>query len=128
MEQGAPEPPPAQLPPPPPPQPPPPALPPPAMMNADKMRLWWDAQGGLAIYGFDPMTWALQLSASLAAAKEVSDAFAVNFKADLVHISDERLRSFDDGYYLVEMKRLMMQQRASEPPPADKAADGGGGT
>ena len=95
-------------------------------VDANKMSLWWDANGGLAICGFDPETWALQLSARLAAAKEVNDAFKVNFNADLVHMSDEMLRSFDDGFYLVEMKKLVMEQGAPEPPPS--AGKGGNST
>ena len=92
-----------------------------AGVDANKLRAWWDANGGLAICGFDPETWALQLSARLAAAKEINDAFKVNFNADLVHLSDEMLRSFDDGHYLVEMKKLVMEQGAPQPLPPPQA-------
>jgi hypothetical protein len=89
-----------------------------AGVDANKMKAWWDFNGGLAIYGFDPETWASQLSARLAAAKEINEAFKVNFNADLVHMSVEMLRSFHDGFYLVEMKKLVMEQVAPQPLPA----------
>ena len=74
-------------------------------MDADKMKRWWEANGGLQIVGFDPETWAREVSARLATAQQINAKFQENFHSDLVHIPDDVLRTFEDGHYLIEVKK-----------------------
>ena len=78
-----------------------------AEMDADKMKRWWEANGGLQIVGFDPETWAREVSARLATAQQINAKFQENFHSDLVHIPDDVLRTFEDGHYLIEVKKTL---------------------
>lgn len=78
-----------------------------AAIDADKMKQWWDANGGLQVLGIDPETWAMEVSSRLAMARELNGKFLENFQIDLVHIPNETLRTFRDGHYLLELKKAL---------------------
>ena len=78
-----------------------------AAIDADKMKQWWDANGGLQVLGIDPETWAMEVSSRLAMARELNGKFLENFQVDLVHIPNETLRTFRDGHYLLELKKAL---------------------
>ena len=78
-----------------------------AVIDADKMKQWWEVNGGLQILGIDPATWAMEVSSRLAMAHALNAKFLANFQTDLVHISNETLRTFQDGHYLLEVKKTL---------------------
>ena len=78
-----------------------------AVIDSDKMKQWWDANGGLQILDIDPETWAMEVSSRLAMARELNGKFLENFQIDLVHIPNETLRTFRDGHYLLELKKAL---------------------
>ena len=78
-----------------------------AAIDADKMKQWWDANGGLQVLDIDPETWAMEVSSRLAMARELNAKFLENFQIDLVYIPNETLRTFRDGHYLLELKKAL---------------------
>jgi len=85
-------------------------------IDADKMKQWWEVNGGLQILDIDPETWAVEVSSRLAKARELNAKFLENFQTDIVHIPNETLRTFRDGHYLLEFKKTLRSN-----------ADAGGG-
>ena len=73
--------------------------------------------GGLHILGHDPASWATAISLRLADANKLRAKFNENLLPDLTVISDDTLRNFTDGFYLLELKRSLLSQD-SPPPPA----------
>ncbi|RPF81768.1 MAG: hypothetical protein CBC65_001895 [Rhodothermaceae bacterium TMED105] len=78
-----------------------------AVIDADKMKQWWDANGGLQVLDIDPETWAMKVSSRLAKAQELNAKFLENFQTDLVHIPTAILRTFRDGHYLIELRKTL---------------------
>ena len=76
-------------------------------MDPDKMKAWWEANGGLSVTGYSPEDLAKEMSLKIEVAKGINDKFLKNLKIDLAHMPDEILRSFKDGHYLVELKKTL---------------------
>jgi len=85
----------------------------PGLVDLDKMKQWWDANGGFAIVEHDPETWATELSDRLATAVRINDEFKRNLHSDIVHLSDEDLKRFKDGRYLVYVKKVLSESDSS---------------
>ena len=86
-----------------------------------KMDEWWTLNGGLAIIGFSPEEWAIQISRRQAVAEQIYAKFRQDFQKDLVHIPDDTLLRMRDGRYLLLVKKEMKARIAAEistPPPA----------
>ena len=90
--------------------------------DADKMKQWWDANGGLQVLNIDPETWAMEVSSRLAKARELNAKFLENFQTDLVHIPNEILRTFRDGHYLIELKKTLRSEAGGEAAMVDETA------
>lgn len=76
-------------------------------LQTPKIIQQWHAQGGdiHALIGITPEALAIENSIRTAIAEEENRQFIRQFGFDLQNMSDELLRSFKDGYYMIEVKR-----------------------
>ena len=100
----------------------------PAEKSKDKdaaLHAWWTENGGMAIGEYDPLEWAkkvnrqsagtelqsltyaccVQLSLREAEACAEHKKFMEQFVEDLIYIEESRLMQYEDGHYLVAMRR-----------------------
>ena len=111
------------------------------------MQAWWTENGGMAIGGYNPLEWAkkvnrqsagtelqsltydccVQLSLREAEACAEHKKFMEQFVEDLIYIEESRLMQYEDGHYLVAMRRersftpLQGQLQASKAPHSPNA-------
>ena len=82
-------------------------------LRGDKMRDWWDANGGMLIHGESPLTLAIDNSARECYQMELRREFLTVFSEDLVHMDGTLLLKFKDGAYLNELRKMALKTRNS---------------
>ena len=81
--------------------------------SVEKMREWWDINGGMLIHGQTPLMLAIANSDREHYQVELRREFLSVFGEDLVHMDGAMLRTFKDGAYLNELRKVLLKKKSS---------------